>query len=69
VDQYSGIIFHLVDKDLNYSVHPILCSDISQLPSGLMQLTILVEKDESNDTQLENCMYYAQAVARTQSKE
>ncbi|KAJ7855047.1 hypothetical protein B0H13DRAFT_1903346 [Mycena leptocephala] len=48
VDQYSGTIFHLAKEDLNCSVHPVLCSDISQLPSGLIQLTLLVEEDELN---------------------
>jgi hypothetical protein len=38
-----------VNEDLNCFVHPIYCSDISQLPSGLMQLTLLVGEDESND--------------------
>jgi hypothetical protein len=69
VDQYSGVIFPLVNEDWDCSVHLIYCSDISQLPSELMQLTLLVEKDESNYIQLENCMYYAQALTHPQQKE
>ncbi|KAJ7915434.1 hypothetical protein B0H13DRAFT_1872094 [Mycena leptocephala] len=46
VDQYSGIIFNLVNEDLN-------CS----------------RKMNRITTQLENCMYYAQALIRTHAAE